>query len=202
MAVKNYNYNYSTCEQDGGIELINNAELLVKEMEHEVEKYTTLLKLAKTNRVRTLKENVDYIRYVICIPSVKRWISLINDKNEKIDKRKKNPDKDMFEYFTGIIKDDFFGGRNIKIINCLQGGYESYYTSLEIECEDNIFTLTIPNMENITVKNLEYANNGKIGITIKTGDHMWKGLKYSYEEEDIKNAIDNELSNGVEKVLL
>ena len=55
---------------------ISKANELVKEMQHEVDKYTKLLQLAKEDQVNTVTHNVNYFDLLFRIKSAKPTINI------------------------------------------------------------------------------------------------------------------------------
>lgn len=182
-------------EYADSIKEITNSELLVNEMQKEVDKYTKLLNLAKADRLKTIKENVDYFHYNFCLPKAREWHRMINDNNAKIDKRRRYEEKDMYDYLVKQLKDDFFGDRDIDIVTIMTCGYESYSTGIVVKCNDFTFGIHIPNIKSLYMGNIEFADYGMISLSLKESEHCWLQLGKSYREEDIKKIIDESLTN-------
>lgn len=194
MAIKE---NYSIYSMTNYENEINKSFMLVEEMRHEYEKYEKLLKLSEIDRVKTVKAYVDYMTFDIYIPMAKKWFEMLEDKNTKIDKRKKYPEKEMFDGLKEHIEKTFFNGKKIEIKGFCQGGFEGYYTQIEIACENINMYIEIPCIKKITVDNFEYANCGRLQVAKRTSSCSSTVLCSSYKEEDISNAIEKELNDNI-----
>ena len=168
---------------------ISKANELVNDMQHEVDKYTKLLQLAKEDRVVTVKHNVNYFNFLFRIPSAFSYFHAEPD----VDKRSKEykDNKLMFESLQKYLEDEVFK-KSVKIVDMYSGGYESYYYEIvfTIPDSDTKFTFTIPNPKVMTVKNFECAYEGKLAFGYYESENSQYIEETSYCVEDITNAFE------------
>ena len=168
---------------------IGKANELVNDMQHEVDKYTKLLELAKEDRVVTIKHNVNYHQFLFRIPSAIAYFYAASN----VDKRSKEykDNKLMFESFQKYLGDEVFK-KSIKIVDMYSGGYENYYYEIvfTIPDSDTKFTFTIPNPNVMNVKNFEYAYEGKLAFGYYKEEHCHYIETSSYCVKDITKAFE------------
>ena len=129
--------------------------------------------------VRTIRTNVSRYDYINIFKDAK------NELKEKAKSKRKN-----IEMLRSFMLDDFLNDDdNFKITDIMSCGYENYAWSIEFEGYDKTFRIDIPIMNNLTSKNIEYANHGMFAFTIKTGNSSWSVLKRSYKIKDIADYI-------------
>ncbi len=167
---------------------INKVNGLVTEMQHEVDKYTKLLQLAKEDQVHTIKQNVNYFNFIFRIKSAICYFHAPND----VDKCSKDyeADKLMFESLEKYLEEEVFK-KPIKIVDMYSGGYEDYYYQIDftIPDSDTKYIFAVPNPEVINVKNFEYAFEGKLAFGYYKGESFQHIEKTSYRVEDITKAF-------------
>ena len=168
---------------------IGKANELVNDMQHEVDKYTKLLQLAKEDRVATIKQNVNYFEFLFRIPSAFAYFHANPDTDKRSKEYKDN--KLMFESLQKYLEDEVFK-KPVKIVDMYSGGYESYYYEIVFTIPDSEtkFTFTIPNPKVMTVKNFEHAFQGKLAFGYYNGEHSHYIERTSYCVEDITNAFE------------
>lgn len=168
---------------------IGKANELVNDMQHEVDKYTKLLQLAKGSRVNTVKDNVNYFDFLFRIKPAFDYFHT----PENTDKRSKEykANKQMFEYLGKYLEDKVFK-KPVKIVDMYSGGYESYYYEIvfTIPDSDTKYTFTVPNPEVINVENFKYAFEGKLAFGYYEGECCHRIEITSYCVEDITNAFE------------
>ena len=168
---------------------IGKANELVAEMQHEVDKYTKLLQLAKEDSVTTVKHNTNYFQFLFRIPSAFAYFHANPDTDKRSKEYKEN--KLMFESLQKYLEDEVFK-KPVKIVNMSRGGYESYYYEIVFTIPDSEtkFTFTIPNPDVITVKNFESAYEGKLVFGYYKSESSSYIEKTSYCVEDITKAFE------------
>lgn len=186
-------------EQDKNLQClmeIGKANELVTEMQHEIDKYTKLLQLAKEDCVVTIKHNVNYHQFLFRIPSAIAYFHAAPN----VDKRSKEykDNKLMFESLQKCLEDEVFK-KPVKIVDMYSGGYENYYYEIvfTIPDSDTKFTFTIPNPDVINTKNFEYAFQGKLAFGYYENEHCHHIEITSYRVEDIAKAFE-EFTNKIE----
>ena len=168
---------------------IGKANELVKEMQHEVDKYTKLPQLAKEDQVDTVRHNVNYFQFLFRMKPAKDYLHAPKDTDKRSKEYKDN--KQMFESLEKYLEDEVFK-KPIKIVEMYSGGYEGYYyeTVFTIPDSDTKFTFTVPNPETINVKNFEYAYDGKLAFGYYKSEHSHYIEITSYCVEDITKAFE------------
>ena len=128
-------------------------------------------------KVRNHKSRYDYIENVI------------KEAQGQIGKKKKK-EREQLSVLEEFIRDDFFSGScNFKITKVINGGYEGYYWSIELDGYGQTVGIQIPNMNNITTKNFEHAYNGKFVFFVRDSSVGTSVKKMSYKIEDIAEYI-------------
>ena len=168
---------------------IGKANELVTEMQHEVDKYTKLLQLAKEDQVNTVRHNVNYFNFLFRIKPAFDYFYAKPDTDKRSKEYKEN--KMMFESLQKYLEDDVFK-KPIKIIDMYSGGYESCYYEIvfNIPNSDTKYTFTVPNTEVINIKNFEFAFEGKLAFGYYEGEGSHYIEKTSYRVEDITKAFE------------
>ena len=168
---------------------ISKANQLVTEMQHEVDKYTKLLQLAKADQVYTVTHNVNYFQFLFRIKPAKDYFHAPKD----IDKRSKEykDNKRMFESLEKYLEKEVFK-KPIKIVDMYSGGYEGYYYEVvfTIPDSDTKYTFTVPDTDVINTKNFEYAYDGKLAFGYYEAEHCHHIEITSYCIEDITKAFE------------
>ena len=167
---------------------IGKANELVTEMQHEVDKYTKLLELAKEDRVATVKQNVNYYQFLFRVKPALECFHLAPGTDKRSKEYKSN--KMMFESLQGCLEEIF--KKPIKIVDMYSGGYENYFYEIvfTIPDSDTRFTFTIPNQDIMNVKNFEYAYEGKLAFGYYASDYCHHIEMTSYCVEDITKAFE------------
>lgn len=168
---------------------IGKANELVKEMQHEVDKYTKLLQLAKADQVYTITHNVNYFQFLFRIKPAFDYFHAKPDTDKRSKEYKAN--KQMFESLEKYLEDEVFK-KPVKIVDMNRGGYESYYYEIvfTIPGSDTKYTFTVPNTETINTKNFEYAFEGKLAFGYYKSECSHYIEKTSYCIEDITKAFE------------
>jgi hypothetical protein len=199
---------YETIERDENLKRlteISKANELVTEMQHEVDKYTKLLQLAKEDQVYTITHNVNYFQFLFRMKPAQDYFHVAKDtdkrskeyKANKIKEYKANKIKEykanklMFESLEKYLEDEVFK-KPVKIVDMYSGGYENYYYEIvfTIPDSDTKYTFTVPNIDVINVKNFEYAYDGKLAFGYYENEHCHHIKITSYCVEDITNAFE------------
>ena len=179
-------------EQDENLKrlmAISKANELVTEMQHEVDKYTKLLQLAKEDQIYTITHNVNYFNFLFRIKPAYDYFYAPKDTDKRSKEYKDN--KQMFESLEKYLEDEVFK-KPIKIVNMYSGGYESCYYEIvfTIPGSDTKYTFTVPNTEVINTKNFEFAFEGKLAFGYYKSESSHYIEETSYCVEDITNAFE------------
>lgn len=176
---------------------INDANQLVQEMQHEIDKYTKLLEFAKQDQVYVITHNVDYFQFIFRIVGAKDYFQ-----RENLDKRSKEykDSKSMAESLQKYLEETVFK-KPISITKIYSGGYEGYYEEVVFTIPncDTKFSFTVPNPEKINTKNFQNTNECKLEFGYYKNDLIHEIVKSSYCVEDITNAFEEFLENVNEK---
>jgi hypothetical protein len=168
---------------------IGKANELVTEMQHEVDKYTKLLQLAKEDQVYTVTHNVNYFNFLFRIKPAQDYFHAPKDTDKRSKEYKAN--KLMFESLEKYLEEEVFK-KPVKIVDMCSGGYESCYYEIvfTIPNLDTKYTFTVPNTDVINVKNFEFAFQGKLAFGYYESEHSHYIEKTSYCVEDITKAFE------------
>ena len=175
---------------------IEQAERRLKEKKHYLEDVQNEYRLLEEDAYNTYKREVIYMR----IPP---WLRMINDKENKIDKRKHYEEKDIFEWLTKELK-TLFGKDDIKITNIMQYGLGSSANLICFTCQGHKFELYIPVMQNVSLQ--DYQNQGdyvfKMHISNNDKENILEVFDYTFEEDELKDILNNWLSKQIPNALL
>ena len=128
-------------------------------------------------KVRSHKSRYDYIE------------NIFREAQSQIGKKKKK-EKEQLSVLEEFIRDDFFNGnKSFNITRIISGGYEGYYWNIELEGYGQKIEIIIPNMNNINIKNFEYAYNGMFVFVVKDFVYSGSVKKMSYKIKDIAKYI-------------
>ena len=168
---------------------ISKANELVKEMQHEIDKYTKLLQLAKEDQVYTVTHNVNYFNFLFRIKPAKDYFYAGEDTDKRSKEYKDN--KRMFESLEKYLENEVFK-KPIKIVDMYSGGYESFYYQIDftIPDSDTKYIFTVPDTEAINTKNFEFAYEGKLAFGYYKSESSQYIEETSYCIEDIINAFE------------
>lgn len=168
---------------------IGKANELVTDMQHEVDKYTKLLQLAKEDRVDIIKHNVNYFNFLFRVKPALEYFHTKPDVDKRSEEYKSN--KLMFESLQKYLEDEVFK-KPVKIVDMYSGGYESYYYEIVFTIPDSDikFLFIISNPEVMNVKNFEYAYEGKLAFGYYKNESSSYLEKTSYCVEDITKAFE------------
>ena len=165
------------------IEFANN---LVRQLELDCSKYTTLLKLAEKNKFEVIVKNISYSIPLKIAEGVRSYLS----------ENKSEDDEGNYRYVNNLISDLL--GVKIKIDKVMLYGYEGYAYQFEFDYLGTRYGLIVPMIENLTQENYKHASEGMMAIAI-IGDTSISYLASSYEEEDIRVAFQNKINKKESK---
>ena len=168
---------------------IETAKQLHEEMKSNVEKYQKLSELTFNDYVQTVKANINYLEYLICIKGAIEWLMKLEN-GEKIDRRKRYEEKDCFDFFQNNLRKLFDKEITIKTIRMC--GYEIYAYSVVFDFGDKEYCIEIPDSNKINPKNFDYAHQGKITL-YRCEDSMYTEIEGTYMPEKLKDAFDEHI---------
>lgn len=130
------------------------------------------------------------------INGARKWLSMINNKDNPINKRKKYEEKDQFKYLLNNVK-KYFERDDIEITQITQYGYNNYADAIYFNCQGHKFELYIPNMHNISMKEYQYygLNTFKMVLYDCDKDGYSIAIGMTYEESDLKDILNKFLAS-------
>lgn len=94
--------------------------------------------------------------------------------------------------FFDKMNELFFGTVDWTIGDIIRCGAECYAYRIEFKMNDEKYSLMIPNTDEITIKNIGYADYGRICLSKNITGCAWKSVCSSYVSSDIASAIKKE----------
>ena len=172
------------------------AERRLREKKKLLEDVQNEYKLLEADAFKTYKKEVIYLLSLnpALINKAMKWLNMLEDKNNKIDKRKKYEEKDIYEMFLKDLKKLL--GYDIEITHITQYGYEGYAYGVYFNCMNHKFELKVPNMDMVDIKHYQ-----------DYGDYVFKLALYNCDKEGISECFGNtyfesELKDIFEKWLI
>ena len=120
-------------------------------------------------RIRNNRSRYDYIE------------SVFKMAQDQIGKKKKK-EREQLSTIESFVKKDFLSNSNLfKLTGLISGGYEGYYWNVQFEGFGETFYISIPMMDNINTKNIEYAHDGMFAFIVKESSYSTAVKKRSYK---------------------
>ena len=165
-------------------------ENLVEEIEYVKSMYDAqVLKVKQEEYVKNLMF-ADYVRRVRSNRSRYDYIEGVFKCAQSQIGNKKKKEREQLTTIENFMRDDFLcGSRDFKITKIISGGYEGYYWSVEFEGCGKTFAIVIPVMDNINIKNIEYAYDGMFVFSVKESNACWYLKKKSHKIREIAEYI-------------
>ena len=156
------------------------AERRLKEKKKLLEDVQNEYDLLEADAFRTYKKEVIYLLALnpALINKAMKWLNMLEDRTNKIDKRKKYEEKDIYEMFLKDLQKLL--GYDIEITNITQYGYEGYAYGVYFNCMDHRFELKIPNMDMVDIKHYR-----------DYGDYVFKLALYNCDKPNISECFGN-----------
>lgn len=181
-------YGGSKFAKEIALKKILEAGNLHESMLKKASEYKKLEELAFLNKINVIKENVSYTRLEYTLDEARKWLLMLN--NEKVDKRRKYKERDIFNFLVSTLEKDVLG-KKIEVEKITSIGNESYAYEILFSFENKKFALNIPIKEKISSKNWEYVNDFKLILFKCPEKHIFEELIASYEEQEIKEFFCN-----------
>lgn len=175
---------------------IEKAEQRLNEKKKVVEDIQNELRLLELDAFDTLKKEVYYFDFPYSlVKEASKWISMLNDKENKIDKRKKYEEKDAYECLAYTLK-KYLDKQDIKITEIIYEGYGSYAVNICFTCQGYDLYLKVPMISNITIKEYQYYGQYIFKLTLyyKSAKHMHKAIDSTYRESELKDILNKFLA--------
>lgn len=167
----------------------NNAKELVDYERKEFKRHEKLLSLAEQNLVDTVKHNINYFWSVFITASSKY---LADKKSAELN------DKKSYNFLNKTLTEAL--DIPIKVIEIVTHGFDTSGWTLKFIYNKTKFGLTVPNIENLTTKNIIDENYGKLGLGLYSNDSskciFLSVLATSYNIEDFIDIIKNTVTRG------
>jgi hypothetical protein len=163
--------------QKGGISAIQEAMELSAYEYQEKQRHSKLYDLAQEDLAYTIKRNVCYDWANNYLLGAYKWLGMLTT---NYDKRKKYDEKTDYDLLTTMFR-QAFSKDHIDIIGMTLFGYDNQAYRVEfITDSDYVYYVTIPNIKNLTVKNMVDTNYGKLAFGYKLNKCSYKQLAISY----------------------
>lgn len=138
-----------------------------------------LIHLDYLNSIRNCKTAWSYR-----IPMIKAAVDELSIK----DKRRK---RENLKYLNSAIKQDFFHNMDVKISieKIIRCGYEAYGWQLKFDLNNKGYSIFIPDLNELDLKNLSYAHYGMFAFAYEKESNYTVVEYQSYSIEDMSNFI-------------
>lgn len=150
---------------------------IYNEQKKKVEKEKYLEELLFADYVEKIKNNNS--RYDYCENQIRQAQNELHSKGRKPNLR--NLEK--------LLAEDFFSGELIEIKDIIAVGYETYCWNIVFNYLGKKYTLQIPMVDNITIKNITYANWGMFTLFEHEGSCTLKSVTHGYMIEDVSQYL-------------
>ena len=156
------------------------AERRLKEKKKLLEDVQNEYNLLEADAFRTYKKEVIYLLSLnpALINKAMKWLNMLEDKKNKIDKRKNYEKKDIYEMFLKDLQKLL--GYDIEITHITQYGYEGYAYGVYFNCMNHKFELKVPNMDAVDIKHYQ-----------DYGDYVFKLALYNCDKPNISECFGN-----------
>ena len=159
---------------------IEKAEQRLKEKKKIVDDMQNELRLLEFDAFDTLKKEVYYFDFpYTSIEKAVKWIQMSNNKENKIDKRKKYEEKDAYEYLKYTLQ-KYLDRQDIEITEITYEGYSIYAANIHFTCQGYSLYLKVPIISNISIKEYQYY-----------GQYIFKLTLYHEVKKSVSEAIDS-----------
>lgn len=172
------------------------AERRLKEKKKLLEDVQNEYDLLEADAFRTYKKEVIYLLSLnpALINKAMKWLNMLEDKKNKIDKRKKYEEKDIYEMFLKDLQKLL--GYDIEITHITQYGYEGYAYGIYFSYMNHKFELKVPNMDTVDIKHYQ-----------DYGDYVFKLALYNCDKPNVAESFgatyfESELKDIFEKWLI
>jgi len=168
------------------------AERRLKEKKKLLEDVQNEYDLLEADAFRTYKKEVIYLLSLnpALINKAMKWLNMLEDKKNKIDKRKNYEEKDIYEMFLKDLQ-KLLGYKDIEITNITAYGYEGYAYGIYFNCMNHKFELYVPNMDVVDIKHYrdykEYAF--KLALYNCDKPNIAESFGATYFESELKDIL-------------
>lgn len=156
---------------------ISYASKLYNQQQEKVSKEKHIENLLFNDYVEKIKKNTSV--YDVCESTFKEAQKELNEKGRKPNLKR----------LENLLKEDFFGGKSIKIKSIVCCGYDNYAWSIYFDLNKKQYELQIPIMKNLTTTNISYAHYGMFCLAIEENKSFWNIIFKSYKIEELAKFI-------------
>lgn len=173
------------------IEKFKTAERRLKEKKEYLKDIENEIRLLELDAFSTYRKEVIYCFILpTMVDKAKKWMEMINNKELKLDKRKKYEEQNTFNYLTQDLQ-KIFDQPDIKITEFSMLGYNRSADIIEFDCKGHHFILTIPIIQNVSLE--DYQHNGayafKIRLHVEEKEHIHDFVGVTYDENELKDIL-------------
>lgn len=184
--------------QQKAIQNIEDAEMLHFEMIREKEKYEKLVELALNQVVESIRSysTGNYEPFLTLTELSRKYLTKIRNGQSR---KQKDDDKHSYHYLQKQIG-MLCGVTKVNVIEICTGGFEGCYYEIKFTLNKSkrIFLLNIPDTSKINIRNLDFANRGKMCIgEITHNGNVHEYFFSTYNMDEIKEAFQNYLQGSV-----
>jgi hypothetical protein len=165
---------------------ITRSNELVNDMKKEVQKYQKLLELAETDRIKVIKNEVNYYDFDYCFK--RAWDYFEAKKENKLKEKGLTQNKGEFDYLVHRIE-EILGVEGIKIKCFSQMGYAGYSYIIYFSYQGIVFEFEVPNMKLFDKKYFESVHAGKMSLFYEKTENSLHYVVASYDENEIKDSF-------------
>ena len=173
------------------IEKFKTAERRLKEKKNLLEDVQNEIRLLELDAFATYRKEVIYCFILpTMVDKARKWLEMVNNKELKLDMRKKYEERDMFNYLTQDLQ-KIFDQPDIKITGFSMMGYNRSADIIEFDCKGHHFILTIPIIQNISLEDYQYngAYAFQIHLHVEEKEHIHDLVGITYEENELKDIM-------------
>ena len=170
---------------------IEKAERRLNEKKKVVEDIENELRLLELDAFNTLKKEVYYFDFSYSfVKKAEKWISMLKDKENKIDKRKKYEEKDVYDCLTHTLE-KYLDRQDIEITEIVYEGYSNYATNIHFICKGYNLYLKVPIIPNISLKEYQYYGQDAFKLTLyyKPTECIHEAIDSTYRESELKDIL-------------
>jgi hypothetical protein len=172
--------------QKGGISAIQEAMGLSAYEYQEKQRHSKLYNLAQEDLAHTIRRNVCYDWADNFLLGAYKWLGILTT---KYDKRRKYDEKVDYDFLTSMFRQAFCKD-HIDIIDMTLFGYDNQAYRVEfITDSDYVYYVTIPNIKNLTVKNMVDVHYGQLAFGYKLDKCSYKQMAISYNLCDFVSTM-------------
>ena len=167
------------------------AERRLKEKKEYLEDVQNEIRLLELDAYNTYKGEVIYCFILpTMVDKARKWLEMVNNKELKLDKRKKCEERDAFNYLTQDLQ-KIFNQPDIKITELKMLSYHRSADIIEFDCKGHHFILTIPIVQNVSLEDYQYngAYAFQIHLHVEEKEHIHDFVGVTYDEDELKDIM-------------